>query len=163
MGRPATRLREVVSPKILDTTGAEQTEALGAQLAAQLQPGDVVLLRGDLGTCKTTFVRGAARALGVSGPISSPTFSIGHRYIGERPDGARVLVSHVDLYRIVDPLGEEPELLGEYLDGVHIAFVEWPSEGVPELGGARMTITLSHLGEDRRRIELDDRRPVPGR
>jgi tRNA threonylcarbamoyladenosine biosynthesis protein TsaE len=153
----------VASPKILDTTGAEQTEALGAQLAAQLEPGDVVLLRGDLGTGKTTYVRGAARALGVSGPVSSPTFSIGHRYAGQRPDGTPVLVSHVDLYRVADPLDEEPELLGEYLDGAHIAFVEWPSEGMPELGGARMTVTFSHLGEDRRRIELDDRRLVPGR
>lgn len=148
----------VPSPWIVDSSGPEQTEALGAQLAALLEPGDVVLLKGDLGTGKTTFVRGAARALGISDPISSPTFSIGHRYAGERSAGAPVAVAHVDLYRVPDPSAEEPELLGEYLDGAHIGFVEWPPEGMPELTAARVLVTLSHLGADRRRIELDDRR-----
>jgi tRNA threonylcarbamoyladenosine biosynthesis protein TsaE len=145
----------VISPRTLDTSGAGQTEALGAQLAAMLGPGDIVLLRGDLGTGKTTFVRGAARALGICEAVCSPTFSIGHRYAGRRADGTPVDVSHVDLYRIASPFAEEPELLGEYLDGTHIAFVEWPAEGMPELDAARFTVTLSHLGEDRRRIELE--------
>ncbi|HLM50245.1 MAG TPA: tRNA (adenosine(37)-N6)-threonylcarbamoyltransferase complex ATPase subunit type 1 TsaE, partial [Solirubrobacteraceae bacterium] len=58
-----------------ETTGPGQTEALGAALAAELSPGDVVLVTGDLGAGKTTFVRGAARALGVTGPVTSPTFT----------------------------------------------------------------------------------------
>ena len=62
------------------TASPEETEALGARLARLLRPGDVVALSGELGTGKTTFVRGAARALGVTQPVSSPTFTIGHRY-----------------------------------------------------------------------------------
>jgi tRNA threonylcarbamoyladenosine biosynthesis protein TsaE len=73
--------------------GPEATEAVGARVAASLKPGDVVLVRGELGSGKTTFVRGACRALGVEGPVTSPTFTIGHRY------DVRVPVAHLDLYR----------------------------------------------------------------
>src|SRR6185312_2184811 len=82
--------------------GAGRTEEIAAELAAELRPGDVVLLSGDLGSGKTTFVRGAARALGVSGPVTSPTFTIGQRYEG------RVPVSHLDLYRLGGLDAEEP-------------------------------------------------------
>ncbi|TML07736.1 MAG: tRNA (adenosine(37)-N6)-threonylcarbamoyltransferase complex ATPase subunit type 1 TsaE, partial [Actinobacteria bacterium] len=73
-----------------------ETEELAAQLAARLEPGDVVTVSGELGSGKTTFVRGACRALGVVGPVTSPTFTIGHRYRG------RVDVSHLDLFRFRD-------------------------------------------------------------
>jgi tRNA threonylcarbamoyladenosine biosynthesis protein TsaE len=63
-----------------ETTSPEETEALGAQLAATLSPGDVVLVEGELGAGKTTFVRGACRALGVHAVVTSPTFTIGQRY-----------------------------------------------------------------------------------
>src|SRR5947209_16924395 len=100
----------------------EETEALGAELAAGLGSGQVVLVEGDLGAGKTTFVRGACRALGVSVPVRSPTFNIGHRY------PARVPVAHVDLFRIGDLDGEDPDLLAEYLRPDTIAFVEWPRQ-----------------------------------
>jgi tRNA threonylcarbamoyladenosine biosynthesis protein TsaE len=77
----------------LESASPEETEALAGRLARRLAPGDVVLVSGDLGTGKTTFVRGACRALGVTGRVTSPTFTIGHRYRGA-PD-----VSHLDLYR----------------------------------------------------------------
>src|SRR4051794_41893957 len=104
-------------------TGApEETEALAAELATHLSIGDVVAVSGELGAGKTTFVRGAARALGVREPVSSPTFTIGHRY------EAAVPVAHLDLYRIV---GLDPEAWGDlepYFDG-SIAFVELPENG----------------------------------
>jgi tRNA threonylcarbamoyladenosine biosynthesis protein TsaE len=139
----------VVATRIVETSDSAQTEALGAELAAGLSPGDVVLVRGELGAGKTTFVRGAARALGVTDPVTSPTFSIGHRY-----QGSEVTVSHLDLYRLEGLAEEEPELLEDYLGSERIAFVEWPEEASAELRDACVVVTLAHQGADRRRVEL---------
>jgi tRNA threonylcarbamoyladenosine biosynthesis protein TsaE len=138
-----------VATRIVETSDPCQTEALAAELAAALSPGDIVLVRGDLGAGKTTFVRGAAGALGVSDPVTSPTFSVGHRY-----KGAHVTVSHLDLYRLGGLSEEEPDLLEDYLGPTRIAFVEWPEDTSAELSGARVRVTLTHLGGDRRRIEV---------
>jgi tRNA threonylcarbamoyladenosine biosynthesis protein TsaE len=142
-----------VATRIVETSEARQTEALGAELAAALSPGDIVLVRGDLGAGKTTLVRGAAIALGVLDPITSPTFSVGHRY-----EAANITVSHLDLYRLGGLSEEEPDLLDDYLGPTRIAFVEWPEDGSLELAGASAWVTLTHLGGDRRRIEIDVRR-----
>src|SRR5690349_11521269 len=139
-------------PVELVTNHAEETEAAAAQLAHELKPGDIVLITGDLGAGKTTFVRGAARALGVSDPVTSPTFSIGHRYAGNG-----VTVSHLDLYRLGDLAREEPDLLADYVGPGRIAFVEWPAQDSIELAEPRAVVTLSHLGGDLRRVELLDR------
>jgi tRNA threonylcarbamoyladenosine biosynthesis protein TsaE len=146
-----------VATRVVETSDSRQTEGLGAELAAALSEGDVVLVIGELGTGKTTFVRGAARALGVTDPVTSPTFSIGHRY-----QGARVTVSHLDLYRVAGLQEEEPELLEDYLGPGRIAFVEWPEQTAPELRDARVLVSLMHLGGERRRVELCER-PVPMR
>jgi tRNA threonylcarbamoyladenosine biosynthesis protein TsaE len=135
------------------TEAAGQTEALGARLAAGLRPGDVVLVSGELGTGKTTFVRGACRALGVREPVVSPTFTIGRRY------RARMPVSHLDLYRLGDLGDEEPALLDDYLTPDAIAFVEWPHPAV-ETGlqeGVRIAsrVEIDHAGGDRREISID--------
>jgi tRNA threonylcarbamoyladenosine biosynthesis protein TsaE len=134
----------------VQTNGPGETESLGAELAAGLTGGDVVLLRGELGAGKTTLVRGAARALGVEDPVTSPTFSIGHRYRGRG-----VTVSHLDLFRLAGLGEEDPELLADYLGPDRVAFVEWPPQGEPELEGASITVTLAHAGEDARRIEIE--------
>jgi tRNA threonylcarbamoyladenosine biosynthesis protein TsaE len=134
---------------VRETSAPGATEALGAELAASLRPGDVVLVRGELGAGKTTLVRGAARALGVSDPVTSPTFGIGHRY-----RGSNVTVAHLDLYRLAGLEREDPGLLDDYIGPASIAFVEWPEEGSPELGGAKVQVTLAHRGGDRRRIEV---------
>jgi tRNA threonylcarbamoyladenosine biosynthesis protein TsaE len=139
--------------------GPEATEALGARIAAGLVPGDVVLVRGELGSGKTTLVRGACRALGVAGPVVSPTFTIGRRY-----RGAGGPVSHLDLYRLDGLAAEEEGLLDDYLDADSIAFVEWP-EQAPEVelaAGTRVAyrVMLRHLGGDRREVEIGD--PVQG-
>lgn len=139
----------------LETSGPAETESLGADLAARLDDGDVVLVRGELGAGKTTFVRGAARALGVEDPVTSPTFSIGHRY-----RAGAITVSHLDLYRLAGlELEHDPALLDDYVGPGAIAFVEWPQQDAPELAGARMVITLSHRGGDRRRVEIVELAP----
>jgi tRNA threonylcarbamoyladenosine biosynthesis protein TsaE len=141
-----------VATRIVETSDSRQTEALGAELAAALSGGDIVLVKGELGAGKTTFVRGAARALGVSDPVTSPTFSIGHRY-----RGVGVTVSHLDLYRLNGLQSEEPELLEDYFGPGRIAFVEWPEQTSSELSEARVLVTLAHLGGERRRIEVCER------
>ncbi len=130
------------------TAGPSDTEALAARLAAALRPGDVVLLTGELGSGKTTFVRGACRALGVEGPVTSPTFTIGRRYAG------RVPVSHLDLYRLGDLAEEDPALLADYLGPERVAFVEWPeiADGVLDRVVAR--VTLAHRGGDAREVTI---------
>jgi tRNA threonylcarbamoyladenosine biosynthesis protein TsaE len=136
--------------EILTTASAAETEALGARLAEQLRPGDVVVLRGELGAGKTTLIRGACRALGIAGPVTSPTFTIGQRY-----EGGRLPVSHLDLYRLGGLDEEEPALLEDYLDPAGVAFVEWPDVAAPRLAEHRViAIRLAHAGGDRREIEL---------
>lgn len=138
-----------MATRIVETSDSPQTEALGAELAAALKPGDIVLVRGELGAGKTTLVRGAAKALGVGEEVTSPTFSIAHRY-----QGSDVSVSHVDLYRLAGLAREEPDLLDDYFAPDAIVFVEWPEETVPELRDACLLVTLTHEGADRRRIEV---------
>ncbi len=139
-----------MAARSIETTGPEETEAIGAELARELSDGDVVLITGELGAGKTTLVRGAARALGVSGPVTSPTFSIGHRY-----PARDVTVSHLDLYRLAGLEHEDPDLLADYLGPGRIAFVEWPRDGERDLAGARVRVSLSHGGGDRRRVEVE--------
>jgi len=145
-----------VAPRTVQTSGPQETESLGAELAGALAGGDVVLVRGELGAGKTTLVRGAARALGVEGPVTSPTFSIGHRYRGRG-----LTVCHLDLYRLAGLEAEDPDLLADYLGPGRVAFVEWPPEGEPELEGARIRVTLAHAGDGRRSIEIEDTAPSP--
>ncbi|HEY4916804.1 MAG TPA: tRNA (adenosine(37)-N6)-threonylcarbamoyltransferase complex ATPase subunit type 1 TsaE [Solirubrobacteraceae bacterium] len=140
-----------MAARTVETAGPAETESLGAELAATLADGDVVLVHGDLGSGKTTLVRGAARALGVSDPVTSPTFSIGHRYAG---DG--LTVSHLDLYRLEGLEHEDPDLLADYLGPGRIAFVEWPQDAHVELVQARIRVSLSHRGGDRRCVELHE-------
>ncbi len=135
-----------------ETTSPEQTEALGAELAATLQAGDVVLLYGEMGAGKTTFVRGAVRALGHAGPVTSPTYTIARHY----EDGP-VPVAHLDLHRLADLQDEDPAFLEDHLDGGRIAFVEWPqvADEAPELA-ARVAarVHLEHVAPDRRRVRV---------
>lgn len=131
------------------TRGPVETEALGARVAERLGPGDVVLVRGELGAGKTTLIRGACRALGVEDPVTSPTFTIGQRYRGRLP------VSHLDLYRLESVEGEDPALLDDYLTPDAIAFVEWPAAARAQLARPTLQLRLRHAGGDVRVIELD--------
>jgi tRNA threonylcarbamoyladenosine biosynthesis protein TsaE len=139
-----------VAVRIVETSAAGETESLGAELAARLRAGDLVLVRGELGSGKTTLVRGAAIALGVTDPVTSPSFSIGHRYRARD-----LVVSHLDLYRLAGLEQEDPGLLDDYVGEGRIAFVEWPLEDERELSGARVVVSLEHRGDDRRRIVFE--------
>jgi tRNA threonylcarbamoyladenosine biosynthesis protein TsaE len=134
------------------SSSPEETERAGAALAAVLAPGDVVLVSGELGAGKTTFVRGAARALGVTEPVTSPTFVVGHLY--EAPRGR---VAHLDLYRLGGLDDEDPGLLDPYFGPDVVTFVEWPERaGLDALLGERpiaRRVALAHAGGDRRRLE----------
>jgi tRNA threonylcarbamoyladenosine biosynthesis protein TsaE len=138
--------------------GSAETEQLGAELALRLEAGDVVLIEGELGAGKTTFVRGACRALGVTAIVSSPTFTIGQLYPGP------VTVAHVDLYRIVDLAAEDPDLLGDYLRADTIAFVEWPQRAGDlhaEIAGSCTRVRIEHAGPDSRTIEIENAEDSP--
>jgi tRNA threonylcarbamoyladenosine biosynthesis protein TsaE len=130
------------------SASAAETEAVGERLAAQLGPGDVVLVSGELGAGKTTLIRGAARALGVADPVTSPTFTIGQTYAG------RIPVSHLDLYRLADLGQEDPALLDDYLTPEAVAFIEWPSAAEPWLERITRRVEIRLAGEDEREIEL---------
>jgi tRNA threonylcarbamoyladenosine biosynthesis protein TsaE len=134
----------------LTSDSADETKRAAGRLAEGLRAGDVVLVAGDVGTGKTTFVRGACRALGVSENVTSPSFTIGRTYAG------RIPVSHVDLFRLESLEQEDPALLADYLAPDSVVFVEWPAAAAPELDPERVAlrVRLSHLDRDRRRLSL---------
>jgi tRNA threonylcarbamoyladenosine biosynthesis protein TsaE len=136
----------------LESSSPEETGRIAAVLAVHLVPGDVVAVEGELGAGKTTFVRGACRALGVEGTVASPTYVIGHRYAG------RYSVSHLDLYRLGELAEDEWGGLEPYFEDA-IVFVEWLEHGARVLPPARVTVRLQHLGGDHRlmRVESDDK------
>ena len=126
-----------------------ETEAIAGRLAARLAPGDVVYVSGELGSGKTTFVRGAARALGVVGPVTSPTYTIGHRYDG---------VSHLDLFRFEELTDADWGALEPYFADA-IVFVEWPERGAGRLPPPRVVVRLGHVDEEHRSISLESEGP----
>ena len=133
---------------LFSSASSDETEAIAARLARQLAPGDVVTVSGDLGAGKTTFVRGACRALGVTAPVTSPTYTIGHRYEGE-PD-----VSHLDLYRFTSVSSAEWGDLEPYFEDA-IVFVEWPEAARGGLPEPRAAVRLEHVDVTSRRISVE--------
>jgi tRNA threonylcarbamoyladenosine biosynthesis protein TsaE len=133
----------------IETNSPGETEAAGAELAARMRAGDVVLVRGELGAGKTTFVRGACRALGVSGAVTSPTYTIGQVYAAEGLE-----VAHLDLYRLKSLEGEDPALLDDYLTPERIGFVEWPAAGEAGIPKVAARVRIEHAGGNRRVLEV---------
>jgi tRNA threonylcarbamoyladenosine biosynthesis protein TsaE len=131
----------------LESTSPEETERIAGVLAADLEPGDVVTVAGELGAGKTTFGRGACRRLGIDGPVTSPTYTVGHLYHG------RVDVSHLDLYRFEGMSAGEWGDLERYFENA-VAFVEWPEAGAGFLPPATVEVRLRHLRERHRLIVL---------
>lgn len=130
-----------------ESSSPEETERIAAVLARELDSGDVVTVAGELGAGKTTFVRGAARALGITGPVTSPTYTVGHRYGGD------VDVSHLDLYRFQELSAEDWGNLEAYFEDA-VVFVEWPEAGSGWLPAARASVRLRHLGDVHRLVLL---------
>jgi tRNA threonylcarbamoyladenosine biosynthesis protein TsaE len=131
------------------TTSPAETEAAGAQFGRELRQGDLILLAGDLGAGKTTFVRGVARGAGSSAHVASPTFQLVRVYSGP------VQIAHVDLYRL--EAGAELVDLGldELLDQGAVV-VEWGDRLEGDAGGRSegALLSIEHLGGDRRRLRL---------
>jgi tRNA threonylcarbamoyladenosine biosynthesis protein TsaE len=117
-----------------------ETQRIAEGFGTLLRPGDLVLLVGDLGAGKTTFVQGVARALGVQEPVTSPTFTIVQQYDG------RVPVAHVDVYRL-QRMQEVQDLALEELLERHVVLVEWGDVAAPALPGDRVEVRLA-LGDD---------------
>jgi tRNA threonylcarbamoyladenosine biosynthesis protein TsaE len=128
-----------------ESSSPGETETIAGKLARVLLPGDVVTVSGELGSGKTTFVRGACRALGVTQHVTSPTFTVGHRYDG---------VTHLDLYRFAGVSAAEWGDLEPYFEDA-IAFVEWPEAGERALPAPRVRVRLRHIDEQRRMIEFE--------
>ena len=133
----------------LTTSSPEETEALAARLAAVLDPGDVVTVSGELGAGKTTFVRGACRALGVTGPVTSPTFTIGHRYAGRVPTSPTSTSSASPSVSPAEWGDLEP-----YFDGA-VCFVEWPEAAGAGLPPVRVAVRLQHVDPTHRLVVLE--------
>ena len=133
---------------VAETVSADETEALAGRLARRLVPGDLVTVSGELGAGKTTFVRGACRALGITGRVTSPTFTVGHRYRGT------VEVSHLDLYRFSGLSAAEWGDLEPYFDDA-VVFVEWPDAGAGALPASRAAVRLEHVAPEVRRVTVE--------
>ena len=132
----------------LRSSSPGETEEIAGRLATGLVSGDVVTVSGELGSGKTTFVRGACRALGVTAPVTSPTYTIGHRYEGD-PD-----VSHLDLYRFTGVSAAEWADLEPYFDDA-VVFVEWPEAGAAGLPEVRAAIRLEHDSPTSRVLRIE--------
>jgi len=130
---------------------AAETETLGENLGRALRAGDVVLLYGELGAGKTTFVRGLARGAGFRGRVSSPTFALAHAYRGKR-----LTLHHLDLYRLAEGETEEVGLSDLLADPRGAVVVEWP-QAVPRWPKRRVEVRLSHA-KSGRRISVRDKR-----
>ncbi len=137
---------------MMRTHSPAETRALGQRLARLLQPGDVLLLYGDLGAGKSELTRGIARGLGVTGPVASPSFTILNVY-----DEGRLPLYHFDWYRLNS--AEELYEMGmdEYLGGDGVAVVEWPSQCPEAIPETNLTITLTPGEGDAREISFAPR------
>ena len=124
------------------TKSPAETEAFGERFGERLQPGDLVLLTGELGAGKTTFVRGVARGIGSSAPVASPTFQLVRVYPG------RLQLAHVDLYR-VEQNSELGDLGLEELADQGAVVIEWGDR--LQVPGSAL-IEIEHLGGDRRLV-----------
>lgn len=132
------------------TSSVDETRKLGAALAELVLPGDLLILAGDLGAGKTAFTQGFGRALGVDEPITSPTFTLAQQYDG------RLLVHHLDVYRL-DQLAEVADLgLSELLDDGGVTLIEWGDAILPVLPNdyLEVRLTFGTNGDDERRIVL---------
>jgi tRNA threonylcarbamoyladenosine biosynthesis protein TsaE len=132
----------------LESSSPAETELIAAALARELRSGDVVTVAGELGSGKTTFVRGACRALGITSPVTSPTYTIGHRYAGD-PD-----VSHLDFFRFEGMSDAEWGDLERYFEDA-VVFVEWPEAAAGWLPQPRARVQLRHLGAEHRLVMLE--------
>jgi tRNA threonylcarbamoyladenosine biosynthesis protein TsaE len=138
----------------LETRALDETRKVAAALAELLVPGDVVSLTGELGAGKTAFVQGAAKALGVDEPVTSPTFVLVRQYRGDMP------IYHVDVYRL-ENLQEVHDLgFEDFLDPGGVVFVEWGDAIDALLPEGHLTVELSAEDDESRRLRITASGPV---
>ena len=139
---------------IIPLKNETETKAIGEKVASCLKGSEIIYLKGDLGTGKTTLVRGALNKLGHMGSVKSPTFTIVEPYSINNH-----VIYHFDLYRLDDP--EELESLGirDYCDGQSICFFEWPEKGGNLLPNADINLELTYL-ENTREVEFTSKSDV---
>lgn len=146
----------ILNPNTVDliSTSVEQTQRFGFRLGQLVQPGDIVCLEGELGTGKTAFVRGLARALGVVDSVTSPTFTLLSEYRGA---GQTMPLFHVDVYRLDEPADVDGLGLWEYLYDDGICAIEWADRIRALLPQDRLWVTLRHydIADNRRGIILE--------
>jgi len=131
------------------THSVEATVGLATAVGALLEPGDVVVLSGDLGAGKTVFARGVARALDIHEPIVSPTFTIVREYRGRLP------LAHVDVYRLEGPAALHGVGFEELIDGESVVLVEWGDRIAGVLPADRLEVSIAPgVGDDERLLEL---------
>ncbi len=137
------------------SSSVEDTERLGRVIGRALRGGEVIGLYGDLGTGKTTLVRGIAKGLRAAPRlVSSPTFVLIHEYRG------RLLLAHADLYRIASPDDVAQTGLSDYLDGTTVTVVEWADHAGAELPNDRLEIRITHRGRESRVLLLGATGPI---
>lgn len=141
-----------IAERTFDTPAPRDLEDVAVQLAARLAPGDRIALFGDLGAGKTAFVRGLARGLGHPEPrdVVSPTFAIHHRY-----EGGRIVLDHIDLYRLVEPVSFEREGLELVVtDRTTVLCCEWPERLGAPLEGLTVEVHIDFTRNGGRRMTL---------
>ncbi len=134
--------------QVYTTSSEEETLQIGTSIGSSLHPGSIVCLRGSLGSGKTVLARGIARAMGITEPVTSPTFTLIQEYPGPCP------IRHMDLYR-VDSLEEFEHLGGEELifsDGVTL--IEWGEKIAPLLPHIRTDVLLEIRDDGSRTITV---------
>jgi tRNA threonylcarbamoyladenosine biosynthesis protein TsaE len=141
----------VTDPLVAHSAGADDTRALASAVAAVCEAGDVLLLAGDLGAGKTTFAQGFGAGLGVTEPITSPTFTLVRQYpVGG--DGPVQTLLHADVYRL-DRLHDIVDLgLGELVEDGAVALVEWGDAAAPVLGEGALSVALAEGDGDDSRL-----------
>ena len=131
----------------LTTSSARETQEVASKIAALVEPGDLVLLVGELGAGKTTFAQGFGQALGIVELITSPTFTLAREY-----EGHRLTMHHLDVYRL-EAIDEVLDLaLPELLDGASVTLIEWGDAIIPALPGEYLEVRLEYGEDDDERV-----------
>jgi len=149
-------VQEPVGQHVLDfvSHSAAQTYRLGVRMALLLQPGDVLLLAGEFGAGKTTFIQGVAEGLGVDGPVASPSFTLIWEYRADEVHD-HIPFYHIDLYRIQSPEEAFRLAVDEYLYGAGVCAVEW-ADRIPEIAPEEhLCIHLALLSETKRVVRME--------
>ena len=140
-----------MSPVVLKSRSAGETRRIGASLGRHLEPGDILLLCGDLGTGKTCLTQGIAKGLGITEYVRSPTFVLVSIHQGRLP------LYHIDIYRL-DQVAEVIDLgLEEYLAGDGVSVIEWADKALEVFPQSCLRVTLDYEGENERLLRLEPR------